>query len=260
MKIGCIGAGNMGSAILAGLIASGTDPACITVSDPSEAARNAASAKGMRTGTGPEAAADADILLIAVKPQFLDGALAGIRDYIGEDCVILSIAAGQNLDSLIRRAGTTKIVRAMPNIAALQGKSMTAYTASPDVTEEEKERAVSVLRAFGEAAEVPETLMDAFTAAGGSAPAFVFQFIEAVADAAVLCGMPRDLSLRVAACMTEGAAAMCRADGRHPAVLKDAVCSPGGTTIEGVRVLEEGGFRGLVMDAVIAACEKSKSL
>ena len=259
MKIGCIGAGNMGSAILRGLIANGTDPADITVSDPSPAAIEAATAAGMRTGSGAEAAADADVLLLAVKPQYLDGALAEIKGRIEEKTVVLSIAAGQSLASLIERAGTEKVVRAMPNLAATIGKSMTAYCAGA-VTEEEKERAVIVLRSFGDAAEVPESMMDVFTAAGGSAPAFVFQFIEAVADAAVLDGMPRALALHVAAKMTEGAAAMCLTDGRHPAQLKDAVCSPGGTTIEGVRILEEGGFRGLVIDAVHEACEKSKSL
>ena len=148
----------------------------------------------------------------------------------------------------------------MPNTPALVGAGITGFTVNGNVTAEDKEKALKILSSFGEAEEVPEKLMDVVTSVGGSAPAFVYMFIEALAYGAVLDGMPRDKAYHFAAQCVLGSAKMVLESGKHPGELKDMVCSPGGTTIEGVRALEDAGFRGIVMEAVHAATEKSKEL
>ena len=173
----------------------------------------------------------------------------------------MSIAAGKNMEFLTAGLGEDKkIIRVMPNTPALVGAGITGFTANGNVTAEDKEKALKILSSFGEAEEVPEKLMDVVTSVGGSAPAFVYMFIEALADGAVLDGMPRDKAYHFAAQCVLGSAKMVLESGKHPGELKDMVCSPGGTTIEGVRALEDAGFRGIVMEAVHAATEKSKEL
>ena len=263
-KIGIIGCGNMGGAILSGLWRNVEDPSSIICADASERARAAVAERYPDVtiaGDNAECAAESDLLILAVKPQFLDGVLADIALPLRTNTVVLSIVAGKKIEYLAKRLPVgTKIVRAMPNTPALVGKGMTAYCASEAVTEEEKAAAGDVLRLLGIAEEVPERLMDTVTGLSGSSPAFVYMMIEAMADGAVLDGMPRDMAYRFAAQTVFGSAAMVLETGKHPGVLKDMVTSPGGTTIEGIAVLEERGFRSALIEAVKAAADRSREL
>ena len=263
-KIGIIGCGNMGGAILAGLWRNAEDPSSVICADASEKALASVAERYpdvIIAENNAACAAESDLLILAVKPQFLDGVLADIALPLRQDTVLLSIVAGKKIEYLAKRlpAGT-KIVRAMPNTPALVGKGMTAYCVSETVTEEEKTAAGDVLRLLGIAEEVPERLMDTVTGLSGSSPAFVYMMIEAMADGAVLDGMPRDMAYRFAAQTVFGSAAMVLETGKHPGVLKDMVTSPAGTTIEGIAVLEERGFRSALMEAVKAAADRSREL
>ena len=263
MKTGFIGCGNMGGAIIAGLVKGGTDPSEIIAADPSEGAREKMRAScGIRTtAENLEAVKDSEVVVLAVKPVYLDGVLEEIRGKIPADTLVVSIVAGRRLSYLREQLGEgTKVVRVMPNTPALVGEGIAGFSAGEGVTKEDKEKVRQILGAVGSAEEVPERLMDCVTSVGGSAPAFVYMFIEALADAAVLDGMPRDMALRFAAQTVKGSAALVQSDGRHPGALKDMVCSPGGTTIEGVRVLEEKGFRSAVIEAAHAAAKKAAEL
>ena len=258
MKIGCIGAGNMGFAILKGLVRSGIKPDDIKVYDPAPAAKERVENAGMIfADSEAEASAQADVILLAVKPIHLESAATAMGD-VG-DAVVLSIAAGQKAELVASYCNTRKVVRAMPNMPALIGKGITAFTCL-DVSEDEKEMVKTVLSSIGDAVEIKEDAMDAFTAAGGSAPAFVFEFIEGLAEGAILEGMDESMALEVAAKTVEGAAALLLVDGRKPGELTDAVCSPGGTTIEGIKVLREADLKGLAKAAVSAAAKRSREL
>ena len=263
-KIGIIGCGNMGGAILAGLWRNAEDPSSVICADASEKALASVAERYPDVTIAKDnasCAAESDLLILAVKPQFLDGVLADIALPLRQDTVLLSIVAGKKIEYLAKRlpAGA-KIVRAMPNTPALVGKGMTAYCASETVTAEEKSAAADILGLLGHAEEVPERLMDTVTGLSGSSPAFVYMMIEAMADGAVLDGMPRDMAYRFAAQTVFGSAAMVLETGEHPGVLKDMVTSPAGTTIEGIAVLEERGFRSALMEAVKAAADRSREL
>lgn len=264
MKISFIGCGNMGSAIIGGLIKSGAAAKeDITASDPFEGSRKKAEAEfGIHTTGDNEACVrGADLVLIAVKPQVLEAALAGLDQVFTKDQLIISIAAGQSLDRLEGLLGQDKkLVRVMPNTPALVGEGISGWCANANVTEEDKQQVTRVLTSFGEAEEIPESLMGVVTSLSGSSPAYVFLFIEALADAAVLDGMPRAKAYHFAAQTVLGSAKMVLETGRHPGELKDMVCSPAGTTIEGVAALERGGFRGTVIDAVHACTKKAAEL
>ena len=262
MKTAFIGCGNMGSAIIGGLIGNGTAPEDITAADHAEAAAERAAEKfGIRTTTDNKTAVkDADCVLLAVKPLFLAEVMEDLRDAAAGK-LIISIVAGKSLSVLGEGLGAAqRIVRVMPNTPALIGQGMSAFCCNGNVTEEDKEAVRKILGAFSRFEEVPERLMDVVTSVSGSSPAYVYMFIEALADAAVLDGMPRDAAYRFAAQTVRGSAQLVLESGMHPGALKDMVTSPGGTTIEGVRVLEENAFRGIVMEAVHACTEKSKAL
>ena len=208
-----------------------------------------------------EAAGEAECLILAVKPQFLEEAIRSIRDAVKKDTLIISLAPGKTLAWLEEQFGfPAALVRTMPNTPAMAGEGMAALCAGTAVTEEQKRTAESIFSSVGKASFVTENLMDTVTGVSGSSPAYVFLFIEALADAAVLGGMPRQQAYEFAAQSVLGSAKLMLESGRHPAELKDMVCSPGGTTIEAVRVLEEKGFRGAVIDAVQACIEKSKGM
>ena len=260
---GFIGCGNMGSAIIKGLLGSGVSPEEITASDArAESLENLAKETGIcKAANNTEVVRTSDVIILAVKPQFLQEVLKEIKPEISREKLVMSIAAGKNMEFLTAGLGEDKkIIRVMPNTPALVGAGITGFTTNGNVTAEDKERAFKILSSFGEAEEVPEKLMDVVTSLGGSAPAFVYMFIEALADGAVLDGMPRDKAYHFAAQCVLGSAKMVLESGKHPGELKDMVCSPGGTTIEGVRTLEDAGFRGIVMEAVHEATEKSKEL
>ena len=263
MKIGFIGLGNMAGAMIGGLVKGGVSGNDILGFDLSMSAKESRKAEFGITicEDNKEVAEKADYIVLAVKPQFLAPVLEEIDIALKSNKVIISIAAGKSLEYLMKGIkNTQKIVRCMPNTAALVGAAITAVTPSEAVTEEELANAINIIESFGKASVVPERLMDAVTGVSGSSPAYVFMFIEAMADAAVLEGMPRAQAYEFAANAVYGSAKLMIDTGKHPGELKDMVCSPAGTTIAGVKALEDGAFRANVMEAVVAAAERSKEL
>lgn len=212
------------------------------------------------TGDNRRAAAAACVLL-AVKPQYIRDVADEIAGYIEKDALILSIVTGNDLQTLRGLLGNEQahIIRIMPNTPALVGEGVLAACRSAQVTQQEWDFAQKLLSCMGMTEEVPESLMDAITGVSGSAPAFVFLFLEALADAGVRGGLPRSMAQRFAAQVLLGSAKLALETGKHPGELKDMVTSPAGTTIEGVASLEQHGFRFAIMDAVDAAIQRAKS-
>lgn len=242
-KIGFIGCGNMGKAILGGLIASGQVlPGQIWVYTPSPDKVAALHDQfGINAAeSAQEVAQIADIIFAAVKPGIMIKVLSEITSSLNKDSLVVSIAAGITLDQLARALGhDRKIIRAMPNTPALVNAGMTSVTPNALVTPEDTADVLNIFRCFGEAEVIAEPMIHPVVGVSGSSPAYVFMFIEAMADAAVLGGMPRAQAYKFAAQAVMGSAKMVLETGEHPGALKDMVCSPGGTTIEAVRVLEE---------------------
>ncbi len=264
MKVGFIGLGNMATAMMGGMLAKGmVKPNQIIGSDKSnETVERIAKISGIDATTdNKKVAKEADILFLAVKPNVFSAIIGEIKDEIRENTLIVSIAAGKTIGFIEGEFGKKiKLIRCMPNTPALVGEGCTGVCTNAQVTADEKEQVIGLLKAFGTASEVPETLMDAVVGISGSSPAYVFLFIEAMADAAVAAGMPRAQAYEMSAQAVLGSAKMVLETGKHPGELKDMVCSPGGTTIDAVKVLEEKGFRSAVISAVEACVEKSKSL
>ncbi len=263
MRLGFIGAGNMAQAIIGGVLKAGLIPKEeIIASDVmSETAEKVKEKFGIHTTTDNKDVAKADIIFLAIKPVFCEDAIKSIRDDVREDQVIVSIVAGKTLDWLTGAfGGKKKIVRTMPNTPALVGEGITAVCPNENVTEEELGSVCQILTSFGKKEVIPERLMDAVVAVSGSSPAYVFMMIEAMADAAVAEGMPRAQAYQFAAQSVLGSAKMVLETGKHPAELKDMVCSPAGTTIDAVKVLEEKGFRSALMEAMHSCAEKSRNL
>ena len=297
VKLGIIGTGNMASAILKGYLATNTDVHNVYVVGHSEAKTSAFASENDITACSDieELTQKCDALLIAVKPKDVRDVLAKVKSKLdGENAskLVISIAAGistsqltdmltapqsadapaapQNTDAAAMpksadklkkdQKQNPKIIRVMPNTPAMVCAGMSALCRTKSVTDEEFEYVMDIFRSIGEAEEVPESLMDAVTGVSGSGPAFVYMFIEALADGAVFAGLPREKAQKFAAQTVLGSAMMVLKTNRHPGELKDAVCSPAGTTIEGVKTLENAGFRSAVMNAVIAAAEKSRNM
>jgi len=264
MKIGFIGLGNMASAMIGGMLDTGTfSPDEIIGSAKTQAtADRAAQRFGIAAGTdNQETARQADVLILAVKPVFLPEVISEIKNIVDETKLVISIAAGKSIDWLEQEFGRKlRMIRCMPNTPAMVGEACTCICLKEDVSKQDEETARKIMNSFGEASVLPERLMDAFIGVAGSAPAYVFLFIEAMADAAVLAGMPRAQAYEFAAQTVLGSAKMVLETRQHPGVLKDMVCSPAGTTIEAVKVLEEKGMRAAVIDAVNACVEKSRNL
>ena len=264
MKLGFIGTGNMAGAIMGGIINNEIfRPEEMIGADISPAGRERVKETyGIQvTADNREAAEKSEVLILSVKPQYYAEAIAEIRDCVSDDQLIITIAPGKTLAWLEEQFGkAVKIVRTMPNTPALVGEGMTAACVNPYVTEEEKAYALKILGSFGKVEIVPEHLIDAVVAVSGSSPAYVFMFIEAMADAAVAEGMPRAQAYQFAAQAMYGSAKMVMETGKHPGELKDMVCSPAGTTIEAVRVLEERGFRSAVIEAMKACADVSRNM
>ncbi|MDO4618367.1 MAG: pyrroline-5-carboxylate reductase [Clostridia bacterium] len=253
MEIGIIGAGNMGSAILKGIRDKGLFEKIRVYDTDNE--------KAGEYYADMETVAGSDVIVLAVKPNVLYLLIDQIRDFVPEGTIVVSVAAGQSAEKIEKAfAKKVKVVRVMPNTPLMVGEGMTAI--APSFSAEDSDLAIvkSIFESAGRAEIVPESLMDAVTGVSGSSPAYVYMFIEALADAAVNAGLPRDKSYTFAAQSVLGAAKMVLETGKHPGELKDNVCSPGGTTIEAVKVLEEKGLRGTVMEAVSACVEKSKKM
>ena len=265
MKIGFIGLGNMATAMIGGMLEKGLVQADeIVGSDKNTAvAKRAYERFGIRTGTDNQVTArEADILFLAVKPNFFPEMIHEIRNQVREGALVVSIAAGRTL-AFLKEAfdrPDLKIVRCMPNTPALVLEGCTGVCAGEEVSAEDLEQVVELMKSFGNADVVPERLIDVVVGVSGSSPAYVFLFIEAMADAAVAGGMPRNQAYEFAARAVMGSAKMVLETGMHPGQLKDMVCSPGGTTIDAVKVLEEKGFRAAVMDAVEACIAKSAAM
>lgn len=264
MKIGFIGCGNMATAMIQGITGSGEiDREQVMASAKTEKTRKAIAEK-----LQIQAAADnrevvqfADIIFLAVKPQYLEEVLKEIKDEVKQDQIYVSIAPGKTLEWLAERLGEkTKIIRTMPNTPAMVGAGMTALCYNDLVTEEEVACVCRLCDTFGKTEVVPEHLMDVVVGVSGSSPAYVFLFLEAMADAAVADGMPRAQAYQFAAQAVMGSAKLMLETGKHPGELKDMVCSPGGTTIEAVRVLEEKGLRSAVIEGQKACVRKAKGM
>lgn len=262
MKIGFIGCGNMASAIIGGIlknqIAKKDD---LIASDPSDNVKVKIQKElGIHLAEdNADAVRKSDILFLSVKPQFYEEVIAQIKDVVNEKLIIVTIAPGKTLEWLEMQFGRElKIIRTMPNTPALVGEGITAACCNALVNEEEKQMVTQVLNGCGKTEWVSENLMDVVVSVSGSSPAYVFMFIEAMADAAVADGMSRAQAYQFAAQAVLGSAKMVLETGKHPAELKDMVCSPAGTTIEAVRVLEEKGFRSAVIEAMKACTDKAK--
>ena len=263
-KIGFIGCGNMGSAMVSGMLNSGVCTAGeVTASAQTQASLDRiAHDYGIRvTPDNREVTRNSDIVFLAVKPHLYKSVIKEIRDDVDEEKLIVAIAAGishSRLDDCFGKP--VKIIRAMPKTPAMVSEAMSALSPNKLVTKEELQTVVTVFESFGRAEIVPESLMDTVTGVSGSSPAYVYLFIEAMADAAVADGMPRTQAYKFAAQAVCGAAKMVLETGKHPGELKDAVCSPGGTTIAAVAKLEEAGLRNAVISAQRCCVEKSKKM
>jgi pyrroline-5-carboxylate reductase len=264
MKIGFIGCGNMGGAMLAGILDSGKCSAGdVMVSVKSEESAKAKNAQYHVEATTDNCAVArfAEVLFLAVKPQFYESVIREIRDCVSENQLIITVAPGKTFAWLTDTFGKElKFIRTMPNTPSLVREGMMGMSANALVTEAELIQVRELCGGFSRTEVIPENLMDVVTAVSGSSPAYVFLFIEAMADAAVAGGMPRSQAYTFAAQAVLGSAKMVLETGKHPGELKDMVCSPGGTTIQAVRVLEEKGMRSAVIEAMMKCLDISRNM
>jgi pyrroline-5-carboxylate reductase len=264
LAIGFLGAGQMATALARGWANAGLlDAGRSRAADPyPEARAKFCDATGVAAGESNRAVIDAcDVLVLAVKPQVMAAVLAEAKPSIRASQLVISIAAGVTLKTLASGLGeSTRLVRVMPNTPCLVGASATGFAPAPSATAEDAALVEKLFGAVGVAHRVPEQLLDAVTGLSGSGPAFAYLFIEALADGGVKCGLPRNVATALAAQTVLGAAKMVLETGQHPGALKDAVASPGGTTIAGLHALERAAFRAVAMDAVEAATKRSQEL
>lgn len=264
MKIGFIGLGNMAGAMISGVLKE-------QITKPSDIYGNAKTAATEKkaqqqwqitvTGSSKKTAQEAELLFLAVKPQFFKEVISEIKEVDFTGKTVISMAPGKTFAWLTECfEQELSFARIMPNTPAMVGEGCTAVCFSEKVTAEQKEAVLAVLNSCGRAIEITERLMDVVPGVSGSSPAWIFMMMEAMADGAVAEGMPRKQAYEFVAQAVLGSAKLMLESGKHPGELKDMVCSPGGSTIQAVRVLEEKNFRGAVMDAVIACVEKSRQL
>lgn len=268
-KVGFIGCGNMGSAMIGGILKNGlASKDEIIASCKSEGTKERITKELGITVTldSVEVAEKSDVIFLAIKPYQFDAVLPQINGKLEADQIVISVAAGKTLSMIetalmsIDVAGKLKVVRAMPNTPALVGEAMTAITPNANLNEEDIAKVKALFESFGQVEVVPESMMNAVIGVSGSSPAFIYMLIEAMADAAVVEGMPRAQAYKFAAQSVLGSAKMVLETGIHPGALKDAVCSPGGTTIAGVEALEQCGFRGTVMEGIRATVAKAEEM
>lgn len=264
MKLGFIGGGNMASAMIKGILEKKLlDREHLIVSHLTEEG-----CRRSRERFGIEATQDnlrvveaSQCMVLAVKPQCYQQIIRQIRNHVSGNHLIVSIAPGKTLKWLEECfVKDVKLVRAMPNTPAQVGAGMTGICANANVSEEELRMVSKIFDSFGKSEIVPEAMMEAVVSVSGSSPAFVFMFIEALADAAVAEGMPRKMAYEFAAQTVYGSAELMIRTGMHPGELKDLVCSPGGTTIEAVQALEAAGFRSSIIEAARACARKARQM
>ncbi len=262
--IGFIGCGNMAQAIVGGILKSNlVDRNAVMASAKTTSTREKVEKEfNVKTTSDNQAVAEfSDILFLSVKPDQYPSVIASIKDSVKKDSIIITIAAGISMKWMgLQFQKEIKIVRTMPNTPSLVGEGMTAFCVNEHLSERDLEDSKKVLESFGKAEMVDESLMDAIPAVSGSSPAYVFMFIEALADGAVLQGIPRSQAYQLASQAVLGAAKMVLETGKHPGELKDAVCSPGGATIEAVSALEKNNFKGAILTAMEACGQKSRAL
>lgn len=262
-KIGFIGGGNMAEAIIKGLLGGGVPAGAIMVAEPVPLRRDFLSAEYSVEVTvdNLDVARQAEIIILAIKPQVAASVLTGLEPVISSDKLIISIMAGISTGFIEETlTNGVRVVRCMPNTPALVQTAASALCPGRKATGHDLEIAREIFSLVGVVVTVPEKQMDAVTGLSGSGPAYVFTFIEALADAGVKNGLPRDVAASLAVQTVLGAARMAAETGEHPALLRERVTSPGGTTIAALHALENGRFRGLIMDAVDAATQRSKEL
>ena len=261
---GFIGTGNMGGALARALAKNVEGDSILLANRSAEKAAALAAELGCKAVSSEAIAKKADYIFLGVKPQMMADLLAQLSPILKERedrFILVTMAAGLTIERIRELAvGDYPVIRIMPNTPASIGEGMILYTAGSDVLDIELQLFLAAMAGAGRLSPLPEHLMDAGSAVSGCGPAFVDLFIEALADGGVACGLPRASALEFAAQMVAGSAKLVLESGKHPGVLKDAVCSPGGTTIQGVRALEAGNFRGTVMEAVIKAYEKNFDL
>ncbi len=264
-KITIIGAGNMGQAMIGGMLKSNfISQSAITVTDLTQSKLDQLSAKfpGIQTTVdNHHAVKDAEIIIFAVKPIVLKKVIQALEPSVSESQLIVTICAGIATKRIVKWFGRQmRIIRAMPNTPALVNEGMSALCKGEHASDEDLALVRQIFDSFGFVEIVPEYLMDAVTATSGSSPAYAFMFIEAMSDGAVLNGISRDMAIRMAAQSLKGAAEMILSTGKHPGTLKDMVTSPGGTTIEALASLESGGFRSLIIEAMRTCTKKSNEI
>ena len=264
-RIGFIGAGQMARALASGFVRKDlVRPDQLIASDaqPQAAEEFGRAVPGARlTSDNAHVLAESDIVFFSVKPQQMPQVLSELKGRVTADHLLVSIAAGIRLRTIAEGLGRGgRLVRVMPNTPCLVGESASGYCLGPGATAADGELVNQLLSSVGRALAVEEKLLDAVTGLSGSGPAFVYLMIEALSDGGVRMGLPRDIAMLLAAQTVKGAAEMVLATGDHPAVLKDRVASPGGTTIAGLQALEAGGVRAALIAAVEAACRRSAEL
>ena len=264
MKIGFIGCGTMAQAMIQGILTNGLVAASDIVGSNSseEHAANVQATLGIKTSTNnTEVVRSADIVFLSVKPQQYEAVIREIKNELCYEQIIVTIAPGKTIqwiESLFEKP--VKIVRTMPNTPALVGEGLTSYCKNSLISATELALVEKLLLSFGNIEQVNESLIDVASAVGGSGPAFVYQFIEALADGAVCDGLPRKQAYEIAAQTVLGSAKMVLETGKHPGQLKDEVCSPGGSTIKGVEALEDAAFRGAVIKAIRTTTQTARAL
>ncbi len=263
-KLGFIGTGKMGSSLIKGICDAGLFvPSDVYASDLYEPSLDELKEDpGIKVSTDNSfTVTNSDIIVLAVKPQILKKVISGIKDDVTDDKLIISIAAGVKLENIEKEFNSgTRVIRVMPNIAATVAEAASAITQGSNASQEDTQNALEIFSSVGSAIQVPENLMDAVTGLSGSGPAYIFPVIEAMADGAVYEGLDRKSALTLAAQTVIGAAKMVLETGTHPGELKDMVTSPAGTTIRGVKVLEDSGIRSAFIKAVIESSNRSKEL
>lgn len=264
LRVGFIGAGQMATALGKGLTSAGViTPQNVVAADPIAAAteRFARETGGRAVANNPEVIRQADVVFLAVKPQQMLSVLADIAPHCEARHLVVSIAAGVTLATLdAQLAPSRRVVRVMPNTPCLIGRGASGFALGLHATRADAATVEKLLSTVGIAVEVAEKLLDAVTGLSGSGPAYVYLMIEALSDGGVRAGLPRDLATKLAAQTVLGSAEMVLSTGQHPGALKDAVTSPGGTTIAGLHTLEQNGVRGALMDAVVAATDRAREL
>ncbi|KAJ49203.1 pyrroline-5-carboxylate reductase [Clostridium tetanomorphum] len=262
--IGFIGCGNMAQAMITGVVSSKiVSPVNVSVSDKDDEKLKCMKEKFNVNilNSNEEVAKNSDIIILAVKPNKYKEVIEEIKNYVKENVIIVIIGAGIAIEYVEKAfEKKVKVIRTMPNTPALVGEGMSAICCNELIEEEDLKVVVDIFKSFGKVEIIQENLMEVIPAVSGSSPAYVYMFIEALADGAVLDGVPRDKAYKMAAQSVLGAAKMVLETGEHPGVLKDRVCSPAGTTIEAVYSLEKNNFRGTVMEAMRKCTDKTREM